>query len=73
MEAFELLDYIEQHIQKDEEFFLNHQDELNNEDPQQKKIYDVTTGKIDMCRQVLHHLETVRQHPEIIRESKWAP
>ena len=73
MEAFELLDYIEQHIQKDEEFFLNHQDELDVEDSEQKEIYEVTQGKIDMCRQVLSHLETVRQHPEIIKESKWAP
>ena len=72
MEAIELLNYLEEYIQQDEEFFLNHQDELQVEDPQQKEIYEVTQGKIDMCRQVLSHLEVVRQHPEIIKESKWA-
>ena len=66
MEALDVLNYLERRIQKDEEFFLDHQDELNLDDPEQKEIYDAAQGKVDMCRQVLGYLEELRQHPEKI-------
>ncbi|PIE33892.1 hypothetical protein CSA56_09390 [candidate division KSB3 bacterium] len=69
MEAFELLNYLKRRILKDEEFFLSHQNELQIDDPQQKEIYDVTQGKVDLCRYILQALEQVRQHPEVIREN----
>ncbi len=68
MDALELLNALERRIQKDEEFFLEHQDELEVNDPQQKEIYDATQGKVDMCRQILSYLEELRQHPEKILE-----
>lgn len=68
MEALGLLNYLERRIQKDEEFFLDHQDELNVDDPEQKEIYNATQGKVDMCRQMLGYLEELRQHPEKILE-----
>jgi hypothetical protein len=68
MNALDLINYLERRIQKDEEFFLDHQDELNVEDSEQKEIYDVTQGKVDMCRQMLGYLEELRQHPEKILE-----
>ncbi|MCP4399924.1 MAG: hypothetical protein GY801_21785 [bacterium] len=68
MDALELLNALERRIQKDEEFFLDHQDELEVNDPQQKEIYDTTQGKVDLCRQILSYLEELRRHPEKILE-----
>ena len=68
MEALELLNYLERRIQKDEVYFLDHQNELNVDDPEHKEIYDATQGKVDMCRQIRDYLEELRQHPEKIFE-----
>lgn len=68
MEYTTILDYLEQRIQKDEAFLLNHQDELDPGDPEQKEIYEVVAGKIDMCRQILGYLEEIRKYPGVVTE-----
>ncbi len=65
-----LIDYLEARLQKDEAFLLAHQDELAVKDPEQKEIYEVTQGKIEMCRQVLGYLEEIRHNPTLLREYK---
>jgi hypothetical protein len=72
MEMYSLLTYLEEQLQEDGDFLLTHQNELDPENPEQKEIYEVTQGKIDMCRQVLSYLETVRHHPEVLDELKQA-
>ena len=63
MNDLALIDYLENRIQQDEAFLLAHQDELDVEDAQHKEIYEVTQGKIDMCRQILGYLEEIRKDP----------
>ena len=46
---------------------MNHQDELDTDDQEQKEIYEYTQGKIDMCRQVLAYLEEARQNPHVLQ------
>ena len=72
MEGYSLLVYLEEQLQEDSAFLFAHQDKLDLEDPEQKEIYEVTQGKIDMCRQVLSYLETARHHPEVLHELKQA-
>lgn len=66
MNNFAIIEYLENRIQQDEAFLLAHQDELNVEDPEHKEIYEVTQGKVDMCRQILGYLEDVRKNPDIV-------
>ncbi len=63
-----LIKHLEATIQKDEAFLLNHQNELDVTDLEQKEIYQHTQGKIDMCRQVLGYLEKIRKSPNLIDE-----
>ena len=67
MDHLSVIDHLETWLQKDEAFLWAHQDELNVEDPEQKEIYEVTQGKIDMCQQILGYLEKIRKNPFAIQ------
>lgn len=67
MDNFNVIDHLERWLQKDEAFLWAHQDELNVEDPEQKEIYEVTQGKIDMCQQILAYLEKIRKNPLVMQ------
>ena len=57
MEYRALIDYLEDRLEKDEAFLLDHQDQLDTKDQEQRELYEYTQGRIDMCRQVLRYLQ----------------
>ena len=66
MDYLKLINHLEVRLQKNEAFLFARQDQLAVDDPEQKEIYEVTQGKIDMCQQVLGYLERLRKNPAMI-------